>query len=76
MDFATTLAAARSLNLDDRIRLIQELCDEIASDPARLGLTEAQKRELDNRLGDDDANPADGIPWEVIQEEARARSKR
>ena len=76
MDFSTTLAAARSLNLDDRIRLVEVICDEIAADQARLDLTEAQNRELDNRLRDDDANPNDGIPWEVVRKEARLRSQR
>ena len=75
MDFSTTLAAARSLNLDDRIRLVQAIWDEIAADPARLQLTEAHKHELDSRLRDDDANPTDGIPWETIREEARSRSR-
>jgi putative addiction module component (TIGR02574 family) len=76
MDFSTTLAAARSLNLDDRIRLVQAIWDEIAADQAQLGLTDAQLRELENRLRDDDANPTDGIPWEVIRKEARMRSQR
>jgi len=76
MDFSTTLAAVRSMDLNDRIRLVQAIWDEIAADQAGLDLTEAQKRELDNRLSDDDANPTGGIPWEVIREEARSRSQR
>jgi len=76
MDFSTTLAAARSLDLEDRIRLVQTIWDEIAADQNRLHLTEAQKRELDNRLRDDDANPNDGIPWAIVREEARLRSQR
>ena len=76
MDFSTTLAAVRSMDLNDRIRLVQAIWDEIAADQAGLDLTEAQKQELDNRLSDDDANPTEGIPWEVIREEARSRSQR
>ena len=49
MDFSTTLAAVRSMDLNDRIRLVQAIWDEIAADQAGLDLTEAQKQELDNR---------------------------
>lgn len=76
MDLTTTLAAVRALDIDDRIRLVEEIWDEIAADHARFELTDSQKRELDNRLRDDDANPTDGAPWEVIRSEARARSQR
>ncbi|HEV2948660.1 MAG TPA: addiction module protein [Gemmataceae bacterium] len=76
MDLTTTLAAVRALDIDDRIRLVEEIWDEIAADHARFELTDSQKRELDNRLRDDDANPTDGVPWEVVRSEARARSQR
>jgi putative addiction module component (TIGR02574 family) len=76
MDYATTLAAARALRIDDRIRLVTELCDDIAAHRASADLTEAQKSELDRRLADDDADPDDVVPWETIKAEARARSVR
>jgi putative addiction module component (TIGR02574 family) len=76
MDFATTLAAVRSLSPEERIRLVQVVCDDLAADQACPDLTEAQQRELDRRLADDDANPDDVIPWETIRAEARARSRR
>ena len=34
MDFSTTLAAVRSMDLNDRIRLVQAIWDEIAADQA------------------------------------------
>jgi len=75
MDYSTALATIRTMNLDDRIRLVQAIWDEIEEDQVRLQLTEAQRHELDNRLRDDDANPSDGIPWEIIRAEASSRSR-
>jgi putative addiction module component (TIGR02574 family) len=66
-----------SLGLDrytheERLALVQELWDSIAAEgPSRL--TETQKRELDRRLAEDDANPDDVIPWEQVKAEVRER---
>jgi len=49
----------RNLPLDERIRLVEDLWDSIASDQSVLPLTEAQAAELDQRL---DAYSADGEP--------------
>ena len=76
MDFSATLAAVRSMNIEDRIRLVQAIWDEIAADQVQGSLTEAEKCELDRRLADDDANPDDVVPWEVIKGEARKRAGR
>jgi putative addiction module component (TIGR02574 family) len=48
----------RTLPIVERIRLVEDLWDSIASDQAALSLTEDQKNELDRRL---DAYEADGI---------------
>jgi len=45
------------LPLDERIRLVEELWDSIASDQKALPLTDEQKAELDRRL---DAYEVDG----------------
>mgnify|MGYP002064060987 FL=1 len=39
------------LPIDERIKLVEELWDSIASDQNALPLTEEQKAELDRRLG-------------------------
>lgn len=75
MNWSKTLAEIRSMSIEDRIRMVQAVWDEIAADGAFPGLTEDQERELDRRLTDDKANPDDVIPWETIQAEARARSR-
>ncbi len=47
----------RSLPIEERIRLVEDLWDSIASDQAALPLTDEQKAELDRRL---EAYEADG----------------
>lgn len=47
----------RKLPLDERIRLVEDLWDSIASDRNALPLTSEQQAELDRRL---DAYEADG----------------
>jgi putative addiction module component (TIGR02574 family) len=76
MDFSTTLTAIRTMNIDDRIRLVQAIWDEIAADRESAELTEEQREELDRRLADDEANPEDVVPWETIKAEARSRAKK
>jgi putative addiction module component (TIGR02574 family) len=75
MDFSSTLARIRTMSRDDRIRLVQAIWDEIAAEQAQDRVTDAQKLELERRLADDEANPDDGIPWDEIRAEARARSR-
>jgi putative addiction module component (TIGR02574 family) len=75
MDFTSTLAQVRALNIDDRIRLIHAILDDIASDVCPP-LTEAQKEELDRRLADAEANPDDEVPWETVRAEASARARK
>lgn len=53
----------RELSSDDKIRLVQELWDEIAKEVAHMPLTESQRRLLDERLADEEQNPDDIEPW-------------
>lgn len=64
------------LSIAERIALVQEIWDSIASTPDQIALTEAQKQELDRRLATHQANPSDVIPWEVVKAEALARLRR
>jgi putative addiction module component (TIGR02574 family) len=73
VDMAALLAEIRSLSMDERVVLAHAILDTITEEQARLGLTEAQKQELDRRLADMDANPDDEIPWEQAYEESLKR---
>jgi len=59
-----------------RLELVQEIWDSIAADGSTLPLSEAQRRELERRAGEDDANPDDVVPWEEVKATALARLKR
>ena len=57
------LSKFRELESDEKIRLVQELWDDIAEEVARRPLTEAQRRLLDERILDEEQNPDDFEPW-------------
>ena len=57
------IAELRSLPVAERIQLVEDLWDSIAEDSAGVGLTEAQRGEIDRRLADFNASPEDGVPW-------------
>lgn len=70
-----------SLGLDhlspaERIQLMQELWDSLASSAEQLPLTEAQRQELDFRLAALQANPDNVIPWEEVEARALARFRK
>lgn len=69
-----------SLGLDrlsraDRVAVANALLESVAADFVPTHFTEAQLRELDRRIDDDDTNPDDAIPWEDVKAQARARRK-
>jgi putative addiction module component (TIGR02574 family) len=64
------------LNIEDRLALAQQLWDSVATDLQQEPLTAAQRAELDRRMAAADANPAEGVPWEEVRAEARARRQR
>ncbi|HEY7157445.1 MAG TPA: addiction module protein [Gemmataceae bacterium] len=60
---------------DQRIALVLELWDTIASEPHQPLLTEAQRRELERRVAEDDAHPDDVVPWEQVKAQTLSRLK-
>lgn len=61
------------LSVEERIELVEEIWDSISE---ATPLTEAQRRELDRRLEEHEANPNDVVPWEVVKASISARLKR
>ncbi len=53
----------RKLLSTEKIFLVQQLWNEIAEEASHLPLTEAQRRLLDERLDEHEANPDDVEPW-------------
>jgi putative addiction module component (TIGR02574 family) len=56
--------------VDDRLRLIGEIWDSL-EDPGEI--PEWQKRILDERIAEADANPDAGIPWQEVMARMRSR---
>jgi putative addiction module component (TIGR02574 family) len=67
MDTQPIIETFRKLSPGEKIRLLQELWDEIAIEAARSPLTEAQRRVLDERIQQHEQNPDDVEPWEKVK---------
>ena len=51
------------LGVDERLTLVEEIWDSIASDSSAIPLTDAQRCELDRRIEDHEKDPDDVIAW-------------
>jgi len=59
----------RELPAPEKIELVQQLWDEIAEEAARAALTGPQRRLLDERIDDHEANPVDVEPWQSARDD-------
>lgn len=65
-------ASMKALGLDrlsvaERILLVEELWDSIASSPEAFTLTDAHRQDLDRRLEQYRDNPKAGSPWKEVK---------
>jgi putative addiction module component (TIGR02574 family) len=60
-----SISTLRDLPIEQRLHLVEELWDSIASDQGALPLTEDQRQELDRRL---DAYELDGNPGRLADQ--------
>jgi putative addiction module component (TIGR02574 family) len=63
------LESFRKLSSSEKIRLLQELWDEVAEEAARTSLSEAHRQLLDERLQQHNENPGDVEPWEKVRDD-------
>ena len=63
-----TIGNLLRLSVSERIQLVEDLWDSIATVPDGIPLTEAQREELDRRLDAYHKNPDAGSPWESVRE--------
>ncbi|NET60916.1 MAG: addiction module protein [Symploca sp. SIO2E6] len=73
MDISATLNEIISLNIEERIRIVQAIWDSIAAEQAYPDLTERQKRELDDRINDYESNPDNLLTWEEVKASIKGR---
>jgi putative addiction module component (TIGR02574 family) len=69
MDTQEIVEAFRRLPADERVRLVEELWDEVAKEFEQRGLSEAQQRLLDERIRQHEENPADVEAWEAARDD-------
>jgi putative addiction module component (TIGR02574 family) len=61
------------LSVSEKLQLLEDLWDDIASDPAAVPLYDWQKEELDRRKQNLLKNPLSALPWGEIQRRIRTR---
>jgi putative addiction module component (TIGR02574 family) len=55
-----------ALSIPERIQLVEDIWDSIASEADAVELTEQQKKIIDERLKAYHENPEAGSPWEEV----------
>jgi putative addiction module component (TIGR02574 family) len=61
------------LSREERLALVEEIWNSIAADQSKPLLNEAQRRELERRVAEDDAAPQDVVPWEQVKAQTLSR---
>lgn len=69
MDTQHIVEAFRRLPVDERVRLVEELWDEVAKELEQRPLSEAERRLLDERIRQHDETPADVEAWEAVRDD-------
>ncbi len=62
-----SVADVLDLSISERIQLVEDIWDSIATIPERPSLTDAQRMELDRRLEAHNQDPNAGSPWEDVK---------
>jgi putative addiction module component (TIGR02574 family) len=71
MDLSTVMTAVGSWPVDDRLRLMEEIWDQLADEGYEPELTDELKAKLERRLASLDANPRDVTTGEAVVERVR-----
>lgn len=73
-DYESVLAAAQKLSPPDRLRLIDELWEDVPSD-VDAPFSEEWIREIERRITELDSGAAQTVPWPRVRDEALARTR-
>jgi putative addiction module component (TIGR02574 family) len=57
----------RKLPVSERIQLVEDLWDTIATDSDSINLSRAQTEELDRRLDRYENSPGEGVEWTTLK---------
>jgi len=61
------------LSASEKLQLVEDLWDDIASNPAAVPIYDWQKEELDRRRQNLLSNPGSALSWKEIQNRTRTR---
>jgi putative addiction module component (TIGR02574 family) len=64
------------LSPSEKLQLVEDLWDDLASAPEAVPVHDWQKQELARREASLLNNPASGLPWEEVKRKLRARYAR
>lgn len=67
------LSEILQLSVAERIQLVEDIWDSIATVPDAVALTEEQKAELDRRVKAYQDNPSEGISWSDLKTKLQRR---
>lgn len=63
-----------NMTTEEKLRLLEELWEELSQDSDSIALTKAQQEELDRRIDEIEQGETEGIPWDEVL--ARLRGNR
>ena len=66
MEFQAVLDVVRSLPVDDQVRLVDQIHDDLQELAKDFQMSPAQIKEIERRINAYEANPRIGIPWEEV----------
>lgn len=76
MENRTNSASIFDLSPSEKLQLVEDLWDDLATAPETVPVHDWQKRELARRKANLLKNPASGLPWEEVKRKVRARYAR
>ena len=62
-----TVEELRTLSIEVRLKLVEDIWDTIANSPESLPVTDKQRQELDRRLARLAQSPELGRPWNEVR---------
>ena len=72
----STTPSVFELTVSEKLQLVEDLWDDIASTPEAVPVLDWQKEELDRRRQNLLNNPGSGLSWQEIQRRIRSRHGR
>ncbi|MCK5243656.1 MAG: addiction module protein [Desulfobacterales bacterium] len=72
MEQLSVLSELKKFSIAEKILIVEELWDSIATDQENFELTGEQRDELDRRVADYYSSPDDGYSWKEVKSRIKA----